>query len=36
MENLQYGNWIRRKILWVLGLTSLMLIILALLQGNRI
>jgi len=31
MENLQYGNWIRRKILWVLGLTSLMLIILALL-----
>ncbi len=31
MEKLQYGNWIRRKILWLLGLTSLALIILALL-----
>jgi len=29
MEKLQYGNWIRRKILWVLGLTSLALGILA-------
>ena len=29
MEKLQYGNWIRRKILWVLGLTSLALVILA-------
>jgi len=31
MEKLQYGNWIRRKILWVLGLTSLALVILAVL-----
>ena len=31
MEKLQYGNWIRRKILWLLGLTSLALVILALL-----
>ena len=25
MGNLQYGNWIRRKVLWLLGLTSLAL-----------
>ncbi len=31
MEKLQYGNWIRRKMLWLLGLASLALLILALL-----
>jgi SAM-dependent methyltransferase len=31
MIKLHYGNWIRRKILWLLGLTSLALVILALL-----
>jgi SAM-dependent methyltransferase len=30
MEKLQYGNWIRRKILWILGLACLVLTILAL------
>jgi SAM-dependent methyltransferase len=29
MEKLQYGNWIRKKILWVLGLTSMVLVSLA-------
>ena len=31
MVKLHYGNWIRRKILWLLGLTSLALVILTLL-----
>jgi SAM-dependent methyltransferase len=31
MEKLQYGNWIRRNILWLLGLSSLALLMLTLL-----